>query len=132
MPARFARLFLGVVFVSLLLPARANLGESVEQCVARYGRPVGYSEANAKNPFGTVAFAAGGYTLVVFVYQDKELGARVSKKDKAAFTDAEVQNIMAADGLDPASGPSRPAPTPPAPNGSATTAPRRFTTPPTT
>ena len=57
-----------IVLLSLtLLPARANLGETVEQCVARYGRPVGYSEANSHTPFGTVAFSATGYTLIIFL-----------------------------------------------------------------
>jgi hypothetical protein len=85
--------------LTVTAPLRANLGETVEQCVARYGRPVGYSEANAKLPFGTVAFTAADYTLVVFVMKNKEVGARVSKADHSAFTDVERQNIMNADSL---------------------------------
>jgi hypothetical protein len=87
-----------IVLLSLmLLPARANLGETVQQCVARYGRPIGYSEAEPKNPFGTVAFSATGYTLIIFLLNNKEVGARVSKQDKSAFTDAEMKTIMGAD-----------------------------------
>jgi hypothetical protein len=87
-----------ILFITLLtIPLRANLGETVEQCVKRYGKPVAFSEANAKSPFGTVAFTAGGYTLIVFVINNKEVGARVSKTDKSAFTDAEMKNIMDAD-----------------------------------
>lgn len=86
-----------VLLTLLTIPARANLGETVAQCVARYGVPVGYSEANAKFPFGTVAFSATGYTLIVFLVGDKEVGARVSKQDKSAFSPAELQNIMGAD-----------------------------------
>jgi hypothetical protein len=87
-----------ILFFSLLtIPLRANLGETVEQCVARYGVPVGYSEAGAKGPFGTVAFTASGYTLVLFLLKNQEVGARVSKIDKSAFTDAEMKNIMSAD-----------------------------------
>ena len=86
-----------VLFTLMLLPARANLGETVAQCVARYGRPVGYSEANGHSPFGTVAFSAGGYTLIVFLLGQEEVGARVSKKDNSAFSDAELKNIMGAD-----------------------------------
>ena len=86
-----------LLFSLLLLPARANLGETVAQCVARYGRPVGYSEANSKSPFGTVAFSAAGYTLIVFLISDKEVGARVSKQDKSAFSDTEMKNIMNVD-----------------------------------
>jgi hypothetical protein len=88
-----------ILFSLLTIPLRANLGETVEQCVARYGKPVGFSEANAKMPFGTVAFSATGYTLIVFVMNNKEVGARVSKNDKSAFTDAEEQNIMSADSM---------------------------------
>jgi hypothetical protein len=69
----------------------------VEQCVARYGKPIGYSEASAKFPFGTVAFTATGYTLIVFLIDNKEVGARVSKLDKSAFTNAEMKTIMDAD-----------------------------------
>ncbi len=81
-----------------LLPARANLGETVEQCIARYGRPIGYTEASGANPFGTVAFSAAGYTLIVFLLNNKEVGARVSKQDKSVFSDTEMTNIMGADG----------------------------------
>ncbi len=86
-----------ILFSLLTIPLRANLGETVAQCVARYGRPVGYSEAGAKSPFGTLAFTATGYTLIVFLINNKEVGARVSKLDKSAFTDAEMKNIMDAD-----------------------------------
>jgi hypothetical protein len=87
-----------IILLSLFtLPVRANLGETVEQCVARYGRPIGYSEAGNKSPFGTLVFTATGYTLVVFLINTKEVGARVSKLDKSPFTDAEMQNIMGAD-----------------------------------
>lgn len=86
-----------ILFSLFTVPLRANLGETVEQCVARYGRPVGFSEATAKFPFGTLVFSATGYTLVVFLMNNKEVGARVSKQDKSAFTNAEMQNIMGAD-----------------------------------
>jgi hypothetical protein len=87
-----------IIFFSLLtIPLRANLGETVEQCVVRYGKPVGYSEAGAKSPFGTLVFVATGYTLMVILFHNKEVGARVSKLDKSAFTDAEMKNIMSAD-----------------------------------
>ncbi len=84
-------------FVLLSIPLRANLGETVEQCVKRYGKPIGFSEANPKVPFGTLVFMAGKYTLLVFLLETKEVGARVSKTDKSAFTDAEMKTIMDAD-----------------------------------
>jgi len=86
-----------ILFVLLSLPLRANLGESVEQCVKRYGKPAGFSEASPKIPFGTLVFIAGKYTLVIFLLETKEVGARVSKTDKSAFTDAEMKTIMDAD-----------------------------------
>jgi hypothetical protein len=86
-----------IFFVLLTIPLRANLGETVEQCVKRYGKPIGFSEAGAKSPFGTLVFTATGYTLIIFLLDNKEAGARVSKLDKSAFTDAEIQNIMGAD-----------------------------------
>jgi hypothetical protein len=86
-----------ILFSLLTIPLRANLGETVEQCVTRYGKPIGYSEASAKSPFGTVVFSATGYTLIVFLINNKEVGARVSKTDKSAFTNAEMKTIMDAD-----------------------------------
>jgi hypothetical protein len=98
MNRQFFMLRSAIIFFSLLtIPLRANLGETVEQCVVRYGKPIGYSEAGAKSPFGTLVFAAAGYTLIVFVLHNKEVGARVSKTDKSAFTDAEMKTIMSAD-----------------------------------
>jgi hypothetical protein len=86
-----------ILFSLLTIPLRANLGETVQQCVVRYGKPVGYSEASAKVPFGTLVFTAANYALIVFLINNKEVGARVSKMDKSAFTDAEMKNIMDAD-----------------------------------
>jgi hypothetical protein len=79
------------------IPVHANLGETVTQVVARYGHPTGYSEAGAKTPFGTILFRAGGYELVIFLLNNQEVGARISKLNKSAFTDAEKQTIMGAD-----------------------------------
>jgi hypothetical protein len=86
-----------LLFCFLTLPLRANLGETVEQCVVRYGKPIHYTEADPKDPFGTLIFTAGGYTLIVFLANSREVGARVSKLDKSAFTDGEMKDIMGAD-----------------------------------
>jgi hypothetical protein len=87
-----------VVFLVLLtLPVRANLGDTVEQCVKRYGKPVGYTEAVPPSPFGTLGFVASGYTLVIFLSHNVEVGARVSKTDKSALSDAEIKTIMDAE-----------------------------------
>jgi hypothetical protein len=94
---RFAIVFL----VLLALPVHANLGDTVSECVKRYGKPLGFSEATAKNPFGTMVFIAGGYQLIVFLMNNVEVGARVSKTNKTAFSDAEMKTIMAADGSMP-------------------------------
>ncbi len=97
-PAMLRPFQFAIIFFSILsIPLHANLGETVQQCVARYGRPIGFSEASAKVPFGTVVFSATGYTLIVFVINGREAGARVSKQDKSAFTETEMQNIMGAD-----------------------------------
>ena len=65
-----------IIFFSLLtIPLRANLGETVAQCVARYGKPIGYSEANPHFPFGTVAFTATGYTLIIFLMDGRGGGS---------------------------------------------------------
>jgi hypothetical protein len=88
-------------FLLLTIPVRANLGDTVDACVKRYGKPIGFSEASAKSPFGTLVFVASNYTLVVFLLHDKEVGARVTKTDKSAFAAAELKTIMDADAVPP-------------------------------
>jgi hypothetical protein len=93
-----SRFFLLLVLLGLWPgTARANLGETVAQIVARYGKPTGYAEASARSPFGNLFFRAGGYELLIFLLDDKEVGARVSRTDKQPLGDAERQSIMAAD-----------------------------------
>ena len=89
------------VLLLLVVPARANLGDVVGDCVKRYGRPQTFTEANPNTPFGTLVFVAGPYGLIVFLHGDIEVGARVSKKDKTAFTPAEMKTIMDADAPTP-------------------------------
>ena len=91
------RLPLILLFDILFIPARANLNETIEQLIVRYGKPDGYAEANAKTPFGNILFKAGAYELVVFILNNKEVGARVSKVDKSPFSSDEIQAIMAAE-----------------------------------
>ncbi len=88
---------IAILLVLLSVPLRANLGETVAQCVARYGRPNGYAEAKPNFPFGTMVFRAGGFDLIVFLSNNVEVGARVSKSDKSVLNDVEMQNIMSAD-----------------------------------
>jgi hypothetical protein len=64
-------LLLGVTW----LPARANLGDTVKQLIARYGMPTGYAEASDKTPFGSILFKAGGLELVIFIFDGQEVGA---------------------------------------------------------
>ena len=90
-----------VVLLLLVLPARANLGDTVADCVKRYGKPQSFTEPNAGTPFGTLSFIAGPYVMIVFLYNTVEVGARVSKKDKSAFTPEEMKTIMAADAPTP-------------------------------
>jgi hypothetical protein len=84
-----------------LIPARANLGDTVADCVKRYGKPDHFTEANDKTPFGTIVFSAGPYEMVVFLYDNVEVGARVTKKDKTDFAPGELKTIMDADATSP-------------------------------
>ena len=56
------------------------------QCVQRYGKPVGFSEAGPKSPFGTLIFVAGPYQLIVFLSNNVEVGARILEADYARAT----------------------------------------------
>ena len=91
-----------LLLIFCALPLWAKLGDTVPECTKRYGVPGGFTEANGKSPFGTLAFRAGKYTLLVFLLDVKEVGARVTKTDKSAFTEDEMKTIMDAEG-DPAS-----------------------------
>ena len=95
MPGRI--LFISLLLAGSLLPARANLGETVEQLVVRYGKPTGYAEASAKSPFGSLLFRVRPYELVLFILNNKEVGARVSKIDKSDFSPVEMQTIIDAE-----------------------------------
>ena len=95
MPGRI--LLLVLVLAASLLPARANLGETVEQLVVRYGKPTGYAEASAKSPFGSLLFRVRPYELVLFILNNHEVGARVSKIDKSDFSPVEMQTIIDAE-----------------------------------
>jgi hypothetical protein len=86
-----------LVFSLFTVPLRANLGETIQQCVARYGKPNAFTEADPKSPFGTIIFVAGGFVLTIFVYNGVEVGARVAKADKSDFSVADLQTIMGAD-----------------------------------
>ncbi len=92
---RFLILSLSIL---ITIPARANLGEDVKSLVARYGAPKNYSEAHPGFPFGTLIFAASGITLIVFLEDEKEVGAKVFKTNGKPFSDEERQAIMATDG----------------------------------
>jgi hypothetical protein len=107
MPGRL--FFLVLILAGTLLPARANLGETVEQLVARYGKPTGYSEAGPQSPFGHLLFRVRPYELVLFILNNQEVGARVSKVDKTDFSAAEMQTIIDAE---TGGGPWTPAPSP--------------------
>lgn len=90
---RYVILF--IFFAVTLLPGRANLGDTIAQLVNRYGKPTAYSEASDKTPFGNILFRAGGYEMVLFILDGKEVGARVSKIDKSPFTSDEIKTILA-------------------------------------
>ncbi len=94
---------LAIVAVLLLanLPARANLGDTVAECVKRYGKPATFTEAGPGSPFGTLVFLAGPYQMTVFLNANIEVGARVTKKDKSAFTPDEIKTILNADAATP-------------------------------
>ena len=93
--------YAAVALLLLALPVRANLGETVAECTKRYGKFYNYTEANAKSPFGTIAYVAGPYEMIVFIYGGVEVGARVNKKDKTDFSPDEIKTILNADAPTP-------------------------------
>ncbi len=90
-----------VLLILLALPLRANLGESLADCVKRYGKPLAFTEASSKTPFGTLVFVAGPYQMIIFLSNSVEVGARVTKKDKTDFLPGEIKTIMDSDASTP-------------------------------
>jgi hypothetical protein len=97
------------VLLLLALPVRANLGDTVAGCVKRYGVPdpvVGAKSPTdalvaSVGPFQAISFSAGPYQMIIFLYHNVEVGARVTRKDKAALSPAEMKTIMDADAPTP-------------------------------
>lgn len=92
-----ANLLLGAVFaVMACSTASARIGETFEQCVARYGAPDSGPETDEDDSAARVYyFIKSGRDIRVVFYDGKAVDLFYSRLDKRAFSDSEVQKILA-------------------------------------
>jgi len=87
------RPFLFVVFfASVILPAEARLGETEEQCVARYGSPEP-SKPGVDNG-NTLVFKKNGIEIDARFENGKCVDLSFSKEDGTDFTDDEISTLL--------------------------------------
>jgi len=93
---RPASLLLGAVLaVMAYSTASAGIGETYEQCVARYGVPDSGPEANkyltdAKDYF----FVKSGRTLLVTFYKGMAVDLFIYRNDRRSFSDSEIRQML--------------------------------------
>jgi hypothetical protein len=92
---------LTVIFASFLLilaspPCRANLGDTLEKCQARYGPPVPGNDKPDPNGVGDVmlAFQSRGYVVHVVLARGYVAAEFFTKANGAPLSDAEKKLIM--------------------------------------
>jgi hypothetical protein len=87
--------------LAILLPAAgwARIGETLEQCVARYGPPESPPEESAVHPKAIdCAFSKSGLDISVVFYQGKAADIMFRKLDGSAFNPSEVEELLKANG----------------------------------
>jgi hypothetical protein len=96
-PSRFT--WLGILLLGLPSVSNARIGETLQQCVARYGQPDGEPEEGGVHPKATnCAFVKDGLELLVTFYQGKAVDIIFSKLDERSFSPSEVEELLKANG----------------------------------
>jgi hypothetical protein len=89
-------LLLVIALLSSALPSNARLGETLEQCVARYGNPVTPMDVadSSGGKKGQAIFEKNGYSIAIAFLGGISESEMFSKDDKSAFTDTEKDTIL--------------------------------------
>ena len=92
---------IAVVFVVSCSNCSARLGETLDQCIARYGPPISSSSKPADLPNGLgesiATFDKNGVVVVAIFFKGTVGGESILKADKSAFSDTEKSVLMDAD-----------------------------------
>ncbi len=90
-------IFFVVLFVILVvaLPARARLGETEDQCIARYGTPTEILDADkAQVPYRTLNFIKGNYNVGAAFIDGHCECLCIQRTDNSDLSDNEIQILL--------------------------------------
>lgn len=92
-------IWLSILLLCLPSVSDARIGETLQQCIARYGQPDGEPEEGGVHPKATdCAFVKDGLELLVTFYQGKAVDIIFSKLDERSFSPSEVEELLKANG----------------------------------
>jgi len=93
---------LSLLAVLLLCPpsaSNARIGETLQQCIARYGQPDSGPEESLSHPKATeCVFIKGGLDVSIVFWKGKAASIMFSKLDRSAFSSAEVEELLKKNG----------------------------------
>jgi hypothetical protein len=93
---RFYRLLM-IAFALSIVPCRAELGETMDQCIARYGQPVPQDTTPPGLPGKSVTFKKNGYVIMVAFLKGIAGFETIFKEDESELSDKEIEAILQAD-----------------------------------
>lgn len=90
---------IAVILLALPSSSKARIGESLEQCIDRYGPPDKGPQDSALHPAAIdCGFSKGDFYVVVTVYQEKVVDIMFRKLDGTPFNGSEVERLLTANG----------------------------------
>lgn len=88
-----------VLMFSLPSVSTARIGETLQQCIARYGQPDSGPEESVVHPKATdCAFIKNGLDVSVVFYQGKAVDIMFRKVDGSSFNPSEIDELLKANG----------------------------------
>jgi len=93
---RFALILIFGLIISSVFPCRANVGDTIDQCIARYGKRLPPSGMSDPSRLGGEAalFQKDGYNIEVFLFDGVVACESISKTDGAFFSEEERNKIV--------------------------------------
>ena len=90
------RILIIIMLALTAVPCSARLGETLDQCVARYGPALSSFDTWSKGAFGdkSVTFSKNGYLVVVTFSQNKAVCEFFSKLDKTDLSETEQGALL--------------------------------------
>lgn len=87
-----------VVLITILfavLPVRARLGETEDQCIARYGTPIQVANPCEQGVhYQGLIFKKNNYNIVIYILSGRCGLLLIQKMDKSQLSDDEIQTLL--------------------------------------